>query len=135
MDVTTSPKGAEPSRGEGVPEDPLSAAKRYGRPGPRSGYPAREIPPGSVGPTGATPSDDRPAAQESKLPMILGILGILGWFVCGVGVIASFILGGLGQRKAHELGQSDLLPKIAWIGGIVVTVLNAIGLLIDNAIH
>jgi hypothetical protein len=65
--------------------------------------------------------------------MIFGILGIVGWFVCGVGVIASFILGGLGQRKARELGQSELLPKIAWIGGIVVTVLNAIGLWIHNA--
>lgn len=67
--------------------------------------------------------------------MIFGIIGIAGWFVCGVGVIASFILGGLGQRKARELGQSDLLPKIAWIGGIVVTALNAIGLLISNAMH
>ncbi|MBO0890340.1 MAG: hypothetical protein J2P14_05460 [Acidothermales bacterium] len=67
--------------------------------------------------------------------MIFGILGILGWFVCGVGVIASFILGALGQRKARELGQSELLPKIAWIGGIVVTVLNAIGLLIHNSMR
>lgn len=134
--MTTSPRDAEPSRREGVPEDPVSAAKRYGRPGRSpSEQPSRGLPQGSVAPADADSSEPRPASQESRLPMIFGILGILGWFVCGVGVIASFILGGLGQRKARELGQSDLLPRIAWIGGIVVTVLNAIGLLIDNAIH
>lgn len=134
--MTTPPRDAEPARSRHVTEDPLSAAKRYGRPDKAtSDRASRRIPLGTVGPADAALPQTRPVGQQSKLPMIFGILGILGWFVCGVGVIASFILGGLGQRKAREFGQSDLLPKIAWIGGIVVTVLNAIGLLIDDAIH
>lgn len=58
--------------------------------------------------------------------MILGILGIIGWFLCGIGAIGSVIVGVIGQRKARELGQSDLLPKIAWIGGVVTLVGNLI---------
>ncbi|MGH3448611.1 MAG: hypothetical protein ACRDP4_13405, partial [Nocardioidaceae bacterium] len=50
------------------------------------------------------------------------------WFICGVGAIGSIILGVKGQRKAQELGQSDTLCKVAWIGGILVFVLFIIGL-------
>lgn len=59
--------------------------------------------------------------------MILGVAGIVGWFLCGWGAIGSIIVGRIGQRKARESGQSDLLPKISWIGGIVVCVLNVFG--------
>lgn len=62
--------------------------------------------------------------------MILGIVGIVGWFLCGWGAIGSVILGVIGQRKALELGQSDTLPKVAWIGGLVVLALDVIGIFV-----
>lgn len=68
----------------------------------------------------------RPPVRQSNTAMVLGILGIVGWFLCGIGAIGSVIIGVIGQRKARELGQSDLLPKIAWIGGLVVIVLDII---------
>lgn len=65
-------------------------------------------------------------SPRSSTPTVLGVIGIVGWFLCGVGAIGSVIVGAIGQRKARELGQSDLLPKIAWIGGIVTLVGNVI---------
>lgn len=67
---------------------------------------------------------------QSKTPMILGIVGIVGWFLCGWGAIGSVIVGVIGQRKALELGQSDTLPKVAWIGGLVVLALDVIGIFV-----
>lgn len=64
--------------------------------------------------------------QESNTPKVLGIIGIVCWFLCGWGAIASIILGLIGQSKARQLGQSDTLPKVAWIGGIVVLALGII---------
>lgn len=64
-----------------------------------------------------------PPPQQNNTPMILGIIGIVCWFVCS---IASIVLGLIGQSKARELGQSDTLPKVAWIGGIVSVVLGII---------
>lgn len=58
--------------------------------------------------------------------MILGIVGIIGWFLCGVGAIGSVVVGVIGQRKARELGQSDVLPKVAWVGGLAVIALDII---------
>lgn len=67
-----------------------------------------------------------PPARQSNTPMILGIIGIVGWFLCGIGAIGSVIVGVIGQRKARDLGQSDLLPKVAWIGGLAVIILDII---------
>lgn len=61
--------------------------------------------------------------QQSNTPMVLGIIGIVCWFFCGIGAIASIILGALGQSKARQYGQSDTLPRVAWIGGICFLVL------------
>lgn len=61
---------------------------------------------------------------QSNTPTVLGVIGIVCWFFCS---IASIVLGLIGQSKARQLGQSDTLPKVAWIGGIVSA---AIGLIV-----
>lgn len=66
-----------------------------------------------------------PVQQENNTPLILGILGIVGWFVCAG--IPGIVLGLVGQSKARELGQSETLPRIAWIGGFVALVLVVVG--------
>ena len=81
--------------------------------------------PGSSYPAG--PGGYGPPRQENNTPLVLGIVGIVCWFFCA---LASIILGLIGQSKARELGQSDTVPKVAWIGGIVSMV---IGLLVGLA--
>ncbi|MGH7484991.1 MAG: hypothetical protein ACREMY_05195 [bacterium] len=127
--MTTTPEDRDPSQDPDAPTDPFAAARRYGRPGSRhpdqnsSGMPMESV--GRAGPTPPSSEVDS-AAPQSKTPMILGVVGIIGWFLCGVGAIGSVVAGAIGQRKAREFGQPDLLPKIAWIGGIVVLVGNLI---------
>lgn len=72
----------------------------------------------------------QPQAQQSSTPLVLGIIGIVCWFLCGIGAIASIILGLIGQNKARELGQSDTVPKVAWIGGVVFVALWIIGFIV-----
>lgn len=67
------------------------------------------------------PAGRGPVQQENNAPLILGILGIVGWFVCAG--IPGIVLGLIGQSKARELGQSQTLPRIAWIGGLVALAL------------
>ncbi|MDP9239260.1 MAG: hypothetical protein M3O55_01270 [Actinomycetota bacterium] len=55
--------------------------------------------------------------------MIMGIIGIVCWLCCAP---VSIVLGLIGQSQATKAGQSATLPRIAWIGGIVVLVLNII---------
>lgn len=64
-----------------------------------------------------------PAGGASNTPTILGIVGIVCWFCCSPAAIA---LGLYGQSKARETGQSDTLPRIAWIGGVVFLIIGVI---------
>lgn len=120
----TGPPERQRGPDDGPPRDPMDAARRYAPPGrryvPATGSHQSPQQPGA-GPELGQPSSGE-QQQHSNVPMVLGILGIVGWFLCGVGAIGSIIVGRIGQRKARELGQSDLLPKIAWVGGIVTIV-------------
>lgn len=126
--MTSSAEG--PGTSSDPPANPMDASRRYASPN------RKIIPPGSQLPAAPTGSDSHsPGSAWStnpRLPMILGIAGIVGWFLCGVGAIGSIIVGRIGQRKARELGQSDLLPKIAWIGGIVTIVGDVIVFVLYN---
>lgn len=107
------------------PADPFDAARRYGRPA--------ATPPGSVGPAPGQhpePSAPTPRPYGWYTPTVLSIAGIIGWFLCGWGAIGSVIVGLIAQRKAYELGKPLTLPRVTWIGGIIVNILNAIGLAI-----
>ncbi|HEX6445426.1 MAG TPA: hypothetical protein VF053_10085 [Streptosporangiales bacterium] len=123
--VTTPSEDRESPRASGVPSDPFEAARRYGKSGTAQPEPS-ETPTRGVAPASTPAPAMRPPVRQSNTAMVLGILGIVGWFLCGIGAIGSVIIGVIGQRKARELGQSDLLPKIAWIGGLVVIVLDII---------
>ncbi|MGB9377771.1 MAG: hypothetical protein WCB04_09705 [Mycobacteriales bacterium] len=59
----------------------------------------------------------------NNTPMILGVIGIVCWFFCSPAAIA---LGLIGAQKARQSGQSDTLPKIAWIGGIAFLALGIV---------
>lgn len=125
--MTTPSEDRDSSHAADVPSDPFEAAKRYGKPGTgRSEGGPSDIPMRGVGPANTPAPATAPPGHQSNTPMILGIVGIVGWFLCGVGAIGSVIVGVIGQRKARELGQSDLLPKVAWIGGLAVIVLDII---------
>jgi len=55
--------------------------------------------------------------------MILSIIGIVCWVICSPAAIG---LGLFAQSKFREQGQKDTLAKVAWIGGVVILVLNVI---------
>lgn len=84
-------------------------------------------PAGEPGPGGYVPQPEgggySAPRQESNAPKVLGIVGIVCWVFCGLGAIASIILGLIGQSKARQYGQSDTLPRVAWIGGICFLVI------------
>ncbi|MGH3094669.1 MAG: hypothetical protein ACRDMV_01550 [Streptosporangiales bacterium] len=56
---------------------------------------------------------------QSNAPMVLGIIGLVCIVLCWP---AGILLGLVGQSKARQYGQSDTLPKIAWIVSIVAGV-------------
>lgn len=111
----------------GLPDqwsDPIAAAQRYERPHPQ---PGEEAPPNAAGPRDSRalpPAVAGPA--QSRTPLILGVVGIVCWFVCGIGAVASIIVGAIGHRKARELGQPVTVPMVAWIGGVVTIVLDVV---------
>lgn len=125
--MTSTPE--EPSALSDPPSSPMDAAKRYASPDRKITNPGSQSFRGST--SGSDAASPEPTwSTNPRLPMILGIAGVVGWFLCGVGAIGSIIVGRIGQRKARELGQSELLPKIAWIGGIVVVILDVIGFIV-----
>lgn len=128
--MTTSPENREPSQQPAQPpDDPLSAAQRYARPGKEARYQEDSALPKSsmAHATAPQPSHLSGASgasiPRSKTARTLAIVGIALWFFpCTLGCVASIVLGVVGQRKAQETGESDVLAKIAWIGGAVFTI-------------
>jgi hypothetical protein len=59
--------------------------------------------------------------------MVLSIIGIVCWFLCSP---AAIVLGLIAQSKFREQGQKGTLAKVAWIGGVVVLVLNVLYLIL-----
>jgi hypothetical protein len=58
--------------------------------------------------------------QQQNAAQTLAIIGIVCLVICGP---ASIVLGLMAQTKFREQGRPDTLAKVAWIGGIVVTVI------------
>lgn len=73
--------------------------------------------PPPAGDYGASP------ASQSSAPMIMGIIGIVCWFLCSP---VAIVLGLIGSSQAKKNGQSATLPTVAWIGGIVFLILGII---------
>lgn len=129
--MTTSSGDRERSRQSAdSPEDALSAARHYARPG-KGAQPeerAAALPENRMGHTPGPQPSGAPAAlgvssPPSKAARTLAIVGIALWFFpCTLGCVASIVLGVISQRKAAITGESDILAKIAWIGGAIFTV-------------
>lgn len=105
--------GEQPPGGYGPP--PPSGGG-YGPP-PGGGYPPP--PPGGSG-YGAPPPGYGPPSSGGNGPIIMGIIGIVCWFCCPP---ASIALGLIGQSQAKKSGQSVTLSVVAWIGGVVFSIL------------
>jgi hypothetical protein len=60
-----------------------------------------------------------PGPQQNTA-QTLAIIGIVCLVLCGP---AAIVLGLIAQTKFREQGRPDNLAKVAWIGGIVVTVI------------
>jgi hypothetical protein len=58
--------------------------------------------------------------QQQNTAQTLAIIGIVCLLICGP---ASIVLGLMAQTKFREQGRPDTLAKVAWIGGIVVTLI------------
>lgn len=59
----------------------------------------------------------------SRLPLVLGIIGIGCWLLCPP---AAIVLGLIGEAKANDPGQRAMVPRIAWIGGVVAVIVVAV---------
>lgn len=113
-----------------TPDDPIGAARRYGRPdtGYRSTRP--NLPKSGVARSDAELGKHVPGPiAESSAPRILGIIGIACAFILGP---AGLVLGVVGHYIARKRGQSAALPRLAWILSIALTLL---GVLINIAAH
>lgn len=67
-----------------------------------------------------------------RTPVVLGVVAfVLGWLsLCWIGTIVGIVLGVKAQRRANDLDQDDLVPKVGWIIAVVVGVLDILGLII-----
>jgi hypothetical protein len=85
------------------------------------GYPPQQPPSGYGPPPGGGYGQFR--QPPSSTPLILSIIGIVCWFCCSPAAIA---LGLIAQGQFRRQGQSDMLAKVAWIGGIAFLLLGII---------
>ncbi len=155
QDPYTSPSGAEfnPTSGQPGPPptrpyeagpygQPAHGQPSYGQPYPQpgSGYPppgGQPVPPppapGHVPYAGfAAPRPDHP---QANLSMILGIVGLVAGFTCGLGFVISPFAWGIGRNALKEIAASqgrmggEGPAKAGMITGIVGTVFLALGVL------
>jgi hypothetical protein len=114
----------------------------YGQPAygqPSYGYPppgGQSGQPGSPYPPYAAFSAPRPDHPQANLSLILGIVGIIGGFMCGIGFVLSPFAWALGRNAGKEIQASqgrlggEGSAKAGMITGIVGTVLLGIGVLL-----
>jgi hypothetical protein len=125
----------QPSYGQPAYGQPAYGQPAYGQPPPagQSG-----VQPG--GPPGYPPyaafSAPRPDHPQSTTSLILGIIGLVGGFVCGLGLILSPFAWALGRNALKEIRASqgqlggEGTAKAGMITGIVGTVLLGLGVLL-----
>ncbi len=104
----------------------------YPPPGGQSGHPA-------PGPQGYPPyafTPPRPDHPQSTLSLILGIVGLVFGFTCGIGFLASPFAWALGRNAVKEIQASrgglggEGTARAGMITGIVGTVLLGLGVLL-----
>jgi hypothetical protein len=85
--------------------DPIAAAQRYGRPDVQRG---EETAPSAVVARRSHGAPSRAAAgpNQSRAPLVLGVIGIVCWFLCGIGAVASTIVGAIGHPEGPRVGSA-----------------------------
>ncbi len=109
-------------------------------PGPAYGYPPpggqSGMPPAPGYPPYAAFAPPRPDHPQSNLALILGIVGLVTGFLCGLGFVLSPFAWGLGRNAVKEIQASqgrlggEGPAKAGMITGIIGTVFLAIGVLL-----
>jgi hypothetical protein len=133
------PGYGQPGYGQPGYGQPPYAQPPYGQ--PTYGYP----PPGGQsgppvpGPTGFPPysfTPPRPDHPQSTLALILGIIGLVFGFMCGVGFLASPFAWALGRNAVKEIQASrgrmggEGTARAGMITGIIGTILLGLGVLL-----
>lgn len=125
-----SPVGHDPyGQPPAAPYAQPQYGQAYGQPGyPQPGYGA--YPPGGYG--YAAPAQNHPSAQTA---MVLGLVGLIGFFFCGITIVLSPFAWRMGARARREidasggtLGGRDT-ATVGYITGIIGTVILGLALL------
>ena len=136
-----NPYGQQPYGQPAYGQQPY-APPAYGQPSygqPPYGYPPVGPPPAQPPPPGYPPyafQAPLPAHPQANLSMILGIVGLVAGFLCGLGFLVSPFAWSLGRRADKEIQAShgrlggEGAAKAGVITGIIGTVLLALGVLV-----
>lgn len=129
------PSYGQPPYGQPAYGQPGYGQQQYGQPAyEQPGYPQDPAAPASYPPPGyAVPAaPDHPSANTA---MVLGLVGLIGTFVCGVPALLSPFAWVIGARAKREidasggaLGGRDK-AQVGYVTGIIGTVLLALGVL------
>jgi len=80
---------------------------------------------------GGDPGGGPVVQPHSRAPLILSIIAIACWYVFAP---AAVMLGVIAQRQYRKQGRRDTLAKVAWIGGIVVSALYILLLVLHHRV-
>lgn len=116
---TPTPPGDDrfdPNRPQDIPRYGQQPGQpgQYGQPG------YGQQPPGAYG---QYPGQPGGYGAQNNTPMVLSVIGIVCWWCCPPTSIA---LGLIAQGKFREQSRADTMAKVAWIGGIVASVLGTL---------
>ena len=126
----------------GQPGQPAYGQPAFGQPAygqPSYGYPppgGQSGQPGSPYPPYAAFQAPRPDHPQSNTSLILGIVGLVGGFLCGLGFVLSPFAWALGRNAVKEIQASqgrlggEGSARAGMITGIIGTVLLGIGVLL-----
>ena len=151
--LRSAARSQQPYGQPGYGQQPPYAQPSYGQPpygqppyGQQPGQPAYGYPPpaGQSAPPGGPPlyppyaafTPPRPDHPQSTLSLILGIVGLVLGFGCGLGFLASPFAWALGRNALKEIQASrgqlggESTARAGMITGIVGSVLLALGVLV-----
>ncbi len=115
------PGYGQPGSGQPGYGQPGYGQPGYGQPGYGQQQPGYGQQPSEYGQMPPVDYSGYQPVPQTNTAQTLAIIGIVCILLCGP---ASIVLGLLAQTKYRELGQSETLAKVAWIGGIVSTVIS-----------
>jgi hypothetical protein len=132
------PAYGQPAHGQPAYGQPTYGQAAYGQPSPGYPPPAGQSggQPGQPYPAYAAFSAPRPDHPQANLSLVLGIIGLVTGFLCGLGFVLSPFAWALGRNAVKEIQASqgrlggEGSAKAGMITGIVGTVLLLLGVLL-----